>query len=157
MKPYIFASILVFGLIVIVWAQTTTPAPPPFANNSTASTPQQTERDANRPGMRTPRETTNDQAVKVTSKKKRIREDTVFKAKRCIFRVVGSRVVMFSEDETERYTCLENLNLERVMQVIRENSAEQIWTVDGRFTEYLGDNYILIERVALAPPTPSAS
>ncbi len=111
----------------------------------------QTDRDAGRPGLRLPSQP-GDRVVKETEKKKRIREGTTFKEKRCIFRVAGQRVLVFSEDESERFLCLENLNLERVMQVVLENPAQQVWKVDGIYTEYQGENFVLLQRAVLAPP-----
>ena len=112
----------------------------------------QTDRDLNRPGLRIPGEEASDLSANNAAKKKRIREGTVFKGKRCIFRPLAQRVLIFSEDESERFFCLENLNLERVMKVVLENPAQQIWNVDGTYTEYQGENYVLIQRVVLAPP-----
>ena len=62
----------------------------------------------------------------------------------------GNRVVLFSEDESERYFCLENLNLERIIKVVQENPAQQIWNVDGFYTEYREENFVYIQRVVIA-------
>ncbi len=111
----------------------------------------QTDRDANRPGIRVPTNDSTNKSEKAASSKKRIREGTPFRNKRCLFRESGSRVSLFSEDESERYICLENLNLERVMKAVQDNPAQQIWSVDGFYTEYLGENFVHIQRAVLAP------
>ena len=112
----------------------------------------QTDRNANRPGTRLPASGAQQRAERETVAKKRIREGTAFKNKRCLFRVSGNRVMIFSEDESERYFCLENLNLERVMRVVQENPVQQIWSVNGFYTEYREENFVYIERAVLAPP-----
>ena len=116
----------------------------------------QTERDADRPGLRTPPvNETNSSQTDTGVRKKRLREGMGFKGKRCLFRTVGNRIAMFSEDEIERFICLENLNLERIMQSIQENPTQQIWSVNGFYTEHHGDNFVFIQRAVLAPPTPN--
>ncbi|MGL6226550.1 MAG: hypothetical protein ACRC10_07985 [Thermoguttaceae bacterium] len=117
----------------------------------------QTDRDANRPGLRGKDTQSLEPSEKITVKKKRLREGTVFKDKRCIFRSVGTRVYLFSEDESERFCCLENLNLERVMQAIATSPTRIIWSVTGMYTEYQGDNYVQIQRVVFAPPNQPGS
>ena len=117
----------------------------------------QTERDANRPGLRTPVNETDSSQDDTEVKKKRLREGMDFKGKRCFFRTVGNRVSMFAEDETERFVCLENLNLERIMQAVQENPMQQIWKIDGIYTEYLGENFVFIKRATLAPQIATAN
>ncbi len=41
--------------------------------------------------------------------------------------------------------------LQRVYQAIRDEDRETRWIVHGKMTEYLGENYLLIERVVRAP------
>jgi len=130
MKKTFLTTILIAGVTFAVWAQT--------------------DRNATRPGVRLPASKTVQTVEKETTSKKRIREGTAFKNKRCLFRVSGNRVTLFSEDESERYFCLENLNLDRVMKVIQENPAQQIWNVDGFYTEYRGENFVYIQRAVLA-------
>ncbi len=112
----------------------------------------QTDRNANRPGTRLPASNTPQKVERETAAKKRVREGTAFKNKRCLFRISGNRVVIFSEDESERYFCLENLNLDRVMKVVQKNPTQQIWNVDGFYTEYHEENFVYIQRAVLAPP-----
>ena len=134
MKKTLLAIIITAGMAFLVWGQT--------------------DRNANRPGTRLPVSNMGTKVEKNVAAKKRIREGTAFKNKRCLFRVSGNRVSLFSEDESERYICLENLNLERIMKVVQDNPAQQIWSVDGIFTEYREENFVLIQRAVLAPPRP---
>ena len=112
----------------------------------------QTDRDAAQPGTRLPASSTTAKVEKNPVARKRIREGTPFKNKRCLFRLTGNRVFLFSEDETERYLCLENLNLERIMKVVQENPTQQVWSVDGFYTEYREENFVYLQRAVLAPP-----
>ena len=121
---------------------------------TSSNSPLSTDRDAGRPGLRSPASSTAINAEKTESLKKRIREGTTFRNKRCLFRISGNRIALFSEDETERFICVENLNLERVMKSVQENPTQLIWNVDGFYTEYLGENFAYIQRVALAPSKP---
>ena len=128
----ILLTILIVGVVFTVWAQT--------------------DRNANRPGTRLQESSATQRVERETAATKRIREGTAFKNKRCLFRISGNRVVLFSEDESERYFCHENLNLERIMKVVEENPSQHIWSIDGFFTEYRGENFVHIQRAVLAPP-----
>ena len=134
-KTFLITTILTVGLLFAVWGQT--------------------DRDVNRPGTRLPAPSATQRVERETVAKKRIREGTAFKNKRCLFRVSGNRIVIFSEDESERYFCLENLNLDRIMKVVQDNPAQQIWNVDGFYTEFRDENFAYIQRAALAPPSQS--
>ncbi len=68
------------------------------------------------------------------------------------FNIVGDRVHFAqSEPGSQSIRCLENLMLQRVYQAIRDEDRETRWIVHGKMTEYLGENYLLIERVVRAP------
>jgi hypothetical protein len=84
-------------------------------------------------------------------KKKKIRENTPFKDKRGYFRATGQRTTFYALDGSERYVCLENLNLERILRAMREDSARAAWKIDGKFTEFNEENYIIIDRAVVAP------
>lgn len=145
MRPFaltVFVTLLLGMSVLIVLAQNPTPTSPNMS----------TDRDANRPGLRIPSSNVSSRIEKATEAKKRIREGTVFKKKRAIFRVSGSRVSLFSEDETERFLCIENLNLERIVRFTQENPTQQVWSVDGFYTEYFGENHVFIQRAVLAAP-----
>ena len=92
---------------------------------------------------------TNDAAK--TLSKKRIREGTSFQGKKVFFRQTGNRTTMYGIEENDRYVCLENLNLERILQALEENPGRVEWRVDGVFTEFRGENFVLIQRAVAAP------
>ncbi|MDR2116475.1 MAG: hypothetical protein LBP87_08840 [Planctomycetaceae bacterium] len=81
--------------------------------------------------------------------KKRNREGTVFQGKKVFFRQTGNRTTLYTVDDNERFVCLENLNLERILRVIDEKSLQTTWKIDGEFTEFRGENYILIRRAVI--------
>ena len=83
-------------------------------------------------------------------KKKKIRENTPFKDKYGYFRATGQRTTFYTLDGNERYVCLENLNLERILKAIRDDPARTAWKIDGEFTEFNEENYILIRRAVVA-------
>ncbi len=87
----------------------------------------------------------------MSEKKKRTREGTQFKDFRGIFRVVGQRTLFCSLDGSERFVCLENLNLERILTSIEENPSRSAWKIDGIYTEFRGENFLLIQRGVVAP------
>ena len=83
--------------------------------------------------------------------KKRIRENTPFEGKRGYFRATGQRTTFYTLDGNERYVCLENLNLERILKAMKDDPSRTAWKIDGAFTEFNGENYILIHRAVVAP------
>ncbi|MDR0336317.1 MAG: hypothetical protein LBI18_04430 [Planctomycetaceae bacterium] len=82
--------------------------------------------------------------------KKRIREGTTFQNKRVFFRQTGSRTTMYTLDGNNRYVCLENLNLERILKSIAERPERGTWKIDGTFTEFNGENFVLISRAVVS-------
>jgi hypothetical protein len=82
--------------------------------------------------------------------KKRIREGTAFQGKKVYFRPTGNRTTLYTE-ENERFVCLENQNLERILRSIEAKPLRTTWKIDGEFTEFRGENYILIRRAVTAP------
>ena len=86
-----------------------------------------------------------------TVKKKKIRENTPFKDKRGYFRATGQRTTFYALDGSERYVCLENLNLERILKAMRDDPSRTAWKIDGEFTEFNEENYIIIRRAVVAP------
>ena len=96
----------------------------------------------------------NDGLVKKSEKRPLIREGTTAQSQHVIFRVTSNRVIMISAQGVERYLCLENLNLQRVTDVIRNNPTLTDWTVDYVVTEYKGENYVLIQHAVLTSAAP---
>ena len=88
----------------------------------------------------------------------RIREGTAFRGKHVFFQQAGDRTVLYTVGDNQRFTCLENLALERILTTIRSNPDDRrFWNIDGEFTEFRGENFVLIRRAVVArPPTPTA-
>ncbi len=84
-------------------------------------------------------------------KRKKIREGAAVQGQIAVFRQIGNRVSVFINPGNERYTCLENLCLERVLRVLRENTDQVFWKIDGQFTEFQGENFFLLRRAVLNP------
>ena len=91
--------------------------------------------------------------TKQTPRTKRIREGTTFRGLHVYFRQNGDRTVLYTVEDNQRFTCLENLVLERILTTIQEKPEREYWKIDGEFTEFRGENYVLIRRsvVAQAP------
>ena len=85
----------------------------------------------------------------------RLREGTAFRDKNVFFRQTGDRTVLYTVGDNQRFTCLENLALERILTTIQEKPERQYWRIEGEFTEFRGENFVLIRRavVAHAPTT----
>ncbi|MDR2754581.1 MAG: hypothetical protein LBC20_02635 [Planctomycetaceae bacterium] len=101
-----------------------------------------------------------EESVQKKVMKKRNREGTIFQGKKVSFRQTGNRTTLYTIDDNERFICLENLNLERVLKAIDEKPTRTTWKIDGEFTEFRGENYILIRRAVIAqenvPALPTA-
>lgn len=61
----------------------------------------------------------------------------------------------------ERFTVLENLNLERIISLMAERPDIPLWRVSGSVTEFRGANYLLVEHAEMtgspAPQPPPAA
>ena len=88
----------------------------------------------------------------------RLREGTTFKDKHVFFRQINDRTVMYTTHDNQIFLCLENLHLERILTATQEKPERQFWKIDGEFTEFRGENFVLIRRavVAQAPVTNAA-
>ncbi len=63
------------------------------------------------------------------------------------FKLTGDRLTFHVSGSEDKYLGLENLAMERIAKVVseRHDSPEQlVWEVTGVFTEYRGNNYLLI-------------
>lgn len=88
----------------------------------------------------------------------RIREGTTFKDMLVFFRQNGDRTVLYTADGNRRFTCLENLALERVLTALQEKPDRQFWKIDGEFSEFRGENFVSIRRFVVArTPADAAS
>jgi len=81
---------------------------------------------------------------------KRLREGTAFKDQHVFFRQTGDRTVLYTVENSQRFTCLENLALERILTTVQEKPERQFWKIDGEFTEFRGENFVLIRRAVVA-------
>jgi hypothetical protein len=111
-----------------------------FAQNTKDTT------NASRPEMAS----VNDGLAKKVEKASLVREGTVLKSQHVVFRISNDRVILTMTTGTERYICLENLNLQRITDVLKDNPTLTDWTVDFIVTEYRGMNYVLIQRAVLS-------
>ena len=96
--------------------------------------------------------------AKQTLRANRFREGTTFKDKHVFFRQTNDRTVLYTTLDNQKFTCLENLHLERILTTIQEKPERQFWKIDGEYTEFRGENFVLIRRavVAQAPVTTAA-
>ncbi|MCL2005232.1 MAG: hypothetical protein FWG73_03610 [Planctomycetaceae bacterium] len=83
----------------------------------------------------------------------RFREGTSFRNLHVFFRQIGDRTAMYTVEDNRRFLCLENLTLDRILTTIEEKPERQIWKIDGEFTEFRDENYVLIRR-AIFSQTP---
>lgn len=74
------------------------------------------------------------------------REGTHLRDERGRFQLNGTRVIFVPADGKARYVGLENLNLQRIAQIVGGDLDAVEWTVSGLVTEYQGTNYLLITR-----------
>lgn len=81
---------------------------------------------------------------------KRIREGTTFLGKKVVLQKLGTRTTVRTLDDSERFVCLENLNLERILKTIEQKPTRNIWAIDGMYTEFQGENYVLIRRAVVS-------
>ena len=54
---------------------------------------------------------------------------------------------LFITNQGTSYQILENLALQRAVQAARDDAKDRHWAVDGELTEFLGENYLLINRL----------
>ena len=86
----------------------------------------------------------------------RAREGTSFRHKHVFFRQIGDRTAMYTVEGNRHFICLENLHLERILATMQERTDRQFWRIDGEFTEFRGENFVIIQRAIVAgPPTPA--
>ncbi len=87
----------------------------------------------------------------------RSREGTEIVNQDGFFRQADDRIVFSPSGDNRQFIALENLNLERIAQVVADN-PQQVkplqWSVTGTVTEYRGANYLFVRRANLrAQPT----
>ena len=62
------------------------------------------------------------------------------------FKTAGDRVVFFLAGGKQQLIGLENLNLERIVRVLADNTNPLEWFVTGTVTEFRGTNYLFVRR-----------
>jgi hypothetical protein len=65
------------------------------------------------------------------------------------FKLTGDRLTFFTADGSRRFNGLENLNLERITQMVGDSPDPLEWRVSGIVTEYRGANYLLITQAVV--------
>ena len=68
----------------------------------------------------------------------------------------GSRLNFVPTGSEDHLIALENLNLQRVAQILSERPDTLEWRMSGTVTEYRGVNYLLVQRVILSTASPRA-
>ena len=79
----------------------------------------------------------------------RMREGTELVEVLGYFRVLGDRVTFHSGEPARQFGGLPNLNLERIVRTVRDQTEPMMWSVSGTVTEFQGANYLLIQRARL--------
>lgn len=130
----LLSGVLLLGSF-IVWAQRPDPPPPQPNQNFRPIAPAQAGQ---------------------ASGTQRIREGTPFRNMLVVFRETGDRIVLYTVDGNQRFTCHENLALERIWTASQERPDRQYWRIDGEFTEFRGENYVFIRRFVIAAPPVAA-
>ena len=62
------------------------------------------------------------------------------------FKMAGDRVVFFLAHGKQQVIGLENLDLERIVRILGDNTNPLDWFVSGTVTEFRGTNYLLVRR-----------
>ena len=129
---------LLFGVVLLgsfmVWAQRPDPPPQPNQNFRPIAPPQTGQ----------------------TPNAQRIREGTAFRNMHVFFRQNGDRIVLYTVEGNQRYTCHENLALERIWTASQARPDRQYWRIDGTFTEFRGENFVTIRSFVIAPAPATA-
>lgn len=95
-------------------------------------------------------------AARQGSRANQIREGTAFKDKYVFFRETGDQIVLYTVEDNQRFACLKNLALERILTTIQVKPERQFWKIAGEFTEFRGENFVLIHRAVVAQsPSPN--
>lgn len=90
---------------------------------------------------------TSFQQVEIETLQRRMREGTIITDSTGVFRQDGDGALFVTDDGWE-FGSLANLNLERVVRVLKSSDepVEMRWSVSGTITEFSGRNFLLISR-----------
>ncbi|HUY91810.1 MAG TPA: hypothetical protein VMV10_23915 [Pirellulales bacterium] len=81
------------------------------------------------------------------------REGTHLREERGRFESGGDRVTFIAADGKTRFVVLENLNLQRIAQILGGSADSLEWSVNGVITEFQGVNFLLVTRATRATAT----
>jgi hypothetical protein len=84
-----------------------------------------------------------------TAGKQKLREGGKIADARGRFELAGERIAFYPADGSETLPVLENLALERTMQIIQDSRGKQEWIVSGMITEFRGNNYLLLSKAVM--------
>ena len=86
----------------------------------------------------------------------RLREGTRLNESLGHFRLNGD-VLTFIQDDNRELIGLANLNLERILRMLKtvDEPESVMWSVNGTVTEFSGRNYVLVTRAVYKAATPS--
>lgn len=79
----------------------------------------------------------------------RHREGSLVTDKLGVFQLNGARALFRFADNSSTIQVLENLALERVVRTMDEIRTDRYWSVSGSYTEYRGENFLLLQRAVL--------
>ena len=85
----------------------------------------------------------------------RLREGTQLTNQLGTFKPAGERIMFQAASGKGRFLCLENLNLERISRLVRDNPDSLQWEISGTVTEYGGSNFLEVSRAILRSKTRS--
>ncbi|GHT14144.1 hypothetical protein FACS1894170_10840 [Planctomycetales bacterium] len=102
-----------------------------------------------KPEQQTVSDVVNPGDSKLKPKPKLQREGTVMTSERVFFRQNNNRTVMYRLKDNQRFTCLENLVLERILTAMDKKPEHNVWRIDGTYTEFRGENYIFLNRAVV--------
>ena len=81
------------------------------------------------------------------------REGTQLREERGRFEFNGDRITFIAAESQTRFVGLENLNLQRIAQILGGSADSLEWTVNGVITEFQGTNFLLVTRATRATAT----
>lgn len=81
------------------------------------------------------------------------REGTHLREERGRFEYSGDRMTFTATDRKTRFVVLENLNLQRIVQILSGSGDSLQWTVNGVITEFQSMNFLLVTRATRATAT----
>ncbi len=76
-----------------------------------------------------------------------LREGTHMDSRPAVCRFNGQRLSVEIDGLERPLVALENLAAQRILDAIRDDPGDNRWLLDGKITEFLGTNYLLLEHV----------